>query len=442
MSFATVVLLRNGSQVTGQVADIDGNFTIKPIQPGTYDLVVSNLGYATSTLTGIQIESDKIKTVDVTLNLTGVQLTEIKVYQEKLIDPDKTSTGGTANHTEIQQSAINRSNPNNIAAKTAGVYQKDDGAGLNVNGGRGYAQKYYVDGIPMRGSISLPSSSIEQLTIITGGIPARYGDATGGIINITTRGPSKYYHGGLELANSYLLDPYGYKLVSLNLSGPIYTKNKSSKGTAVDSSDAKLGFFLSAEYEGNIDGGPSAVGYWTAKDSVLTALQESPLRPSTIGTGFVSSASYITKDDLMHIKAIQNGNDNSYRMSLKFDYKLNKYINLTFGGNANYVNYHSNGFTNQLFTPSTAQYFQELTYRGFARFTQRFGSSKTTDGKTEQEKTASVFQNAFYSIQVDYSKFLRRFEDKDKGFDPFKYGYVGKFTTYKQPVYFLSLIHI
>jgi len=439
VEFATVVLLRNGTQVTGTVADIDGNYIIKPIQPGIYDLAVSCLNYTPTTVSGIQVSADKITPLDVTLGSGGVTLVEQIVYEKKLIDPDKTSTGGTMSKKEIQESAISRSNPNNIAAKTAGVYQSDAGAGLNVNGGRGYAQKYYVDGIPMRGSISLPSSSIEQLTIITGGIPARYGDATGGIINITTRGPSKYYHGGLELGNSYLLDAYGYKLASLNLSGPLFTKYKSSKGTKQDSSDAKLGFFLSAEYEGNLDGDPSAVGNWKAKDSVLAYLQENPLRPSAIGQGFVTNASFITKNDLEEIKAMQNANDNNYRMSLKIDYKLNKFINITFGGNANYSQFLSNGFTNQIFTPETAPFYQDLTYRGFVRFTQRFGSTKNTaDGKTESEKTASVFQNAYYSIQVDYSKFLRKFEDKDKGFDAFKYGHIGNFKTYRTPVYFPS----
>ncbi|MFI5172979.1 MAG: hypothetical protein ACHQFW_11345, partial [Chitinophagales bacterium] len=35
------------------------------------------------------------------------------VYEKKLIDPDKTTTGGTANKTEIQQSALNASDPRN-----------------------------------------------------------------------------------------------------------------------------------------------------------------------------------------------------------------------------------------------------------------------------------------------------------------------------------------
>lgn len=45
-----------------------------------------------------------------------------------------------------------------------------------------YSKKYYVDGIPMRGAISLPDSAIEQLEIITGGLPVVYGDVGGGVI--------------------------------------------------------------------------------------------------------------------------------------------------------------------------------------------------------------------------------------------------------------------
>jgi outer membrane receptor protein involved in Fe transport len=59
----------------------------------------------------------------------------------------------------------------------------------------------------------LPQSGVEQVTTIVGGTPAQYGDATGGIISITTRGPSKrIFSGGLEVVTSEVLDPYGYNL--------------------------------------------------------------------------------------------------------------------------------------------------------------------------------------------------------------------------------------
>ena len=45
MPFCSVILFLNGNQVTGVNTDLDGEYTIKPIQPGTYDVVVSFVGY-------------------------------------------------------------------------------------------------------------------------------------------------------------------------------------------------------------------------------------------------------------------------------------------------------------------------------------------------------------------------------------------------------------
>ncbi len=429
VSFATVVLVKSGSVVNGTVADIDGEYAIKPIDPGTYDIKVFGMNTDTVQVKGIQVNADKITFQNVKLGSGATTLSEVVISTKKLVDPDVTYTGSTANREEIQQMAINRSNPNNIAAQTAGIFQFDNNGGLFVNGSRGYSQKYYVDGIPMVGSISLPTSAIEQLTTITGGIPARYGDATGGIINITTRGPSKDFHGGFELGSGYLIDYDKYRLVSFNLSGPIYTKYKSSKGTKQDSSDAKIGFFFSGEYAGS-NGARSAVDYWKVKDNTLSRLEKYPLTPSPSGSGFIASASYITKDSMERIKVLPNSQGNTIRATGKIDYKLNKYITLTLGGNINWSESKGIGWLQQLFDPNTIGFSTGGTYRGYARFTQRFASGSGTD------KNSSVFQNAYYSVQVDYTKNYSKSEDPDKKFNPFLYGYIGKFKTYRAPAYF------
>ncbi|MDZ7774782.1 MAG: hypothetical protein U5L09_03775 [Bacteroidales bacterium] len=48
-------------------------------------------------------------------------------------------------------------------------------------------------------------------------MPAQYGDATGGIINITTKGPSRDFGGGFSAQSSEYLDAYGYNRLGLNL---------------------------------------------------------------------------------------------------------------------------------------------------------------------------------------------------------------------------------
>ena len=110
---------------------------------------------------------------------------------------------------------------------------------------------------------------------------------------------------------------------------------------------------------------------------------------------------------------------------------MNNYVTLTVGGDFNISNYYSFNYNRSLMNAEEGNsYFNENTYRGFVRFTQRFASNSGS-----ADKTASVFQNAYYSIQADYSKFYRTNKDKTLGEDPFAYGYVGKFETFRQPIY-------
>ncbi|MCK7461742.1 MAG: hypothetical protein MZU84_06615 [Sphingobacterium sp.] len=46
------------------------------------------------------------------------------------------------------------------------------------------------------------------MEVILGGTPASYGDATGGIISVTTRGPSRDFTGGIDLQTSQFLDRF------------------------------------------------------------------------------------------------------------------------------------------------------------------------------------------------------------------------------------------
>ena len=67
LPFVNVVLERNGTQVTGGASDFDGQYDIKPIEPGTYDLVVSYVGYQPYRIEGVVINSNKITFQDVPL---------------------------------------------------------------------------------------------------------------------------------------------------------------------------------------------------------------------------------------------------------------------------------------------------------------------------------------------------------------------------------------
>lgn len=79
---------------------------------------------------------------------------------------------------------------NTAVALTPGVYQTDEGANsISIRGARASGTVYYIDGIKVRGTPNLPQSAISELTVMTGGTPAEFGDFTGGVVSITTKGP-------------------------------------------------------------------------------------------------------------------------------------------------------------------------------------------------------------------------------------------------------------
>ena len=68
------------------------------------------------------------------------------------------------------------------------MVQKEEGGELFVRGSRSDATQYVIDGVKTKGNFRIPKNAIKEITVITGGVPAMFGDATGGVIIITTKG--------------------------------------------------------------------------------------------------------------------------------------------------------------------------------------------------------------------------------------------------------------
>ncbi|HMX04793.1 MAG TPA: carboxypeptidase regulatory-like domain-containing protein [Chitinophagales bacterium] len=421
--FANVVVYKNGVLQTGATTDFDGKYSIPALEPGTYEVEASYVGLK-QRLTGITVSQGIVFLPDIVLSEQVLQTVVVK-YQAPLVDKGNTSTGGVVTKEDIQKIATR--NVTSIAATKEGVYQSDEGGGLNIKGSRGDATEYIIDGVRVSGSLKLPQDAIEQLEVITGGVDPKYGDATGGFITITTRGPAKDYNGSIELASSQYLDDYGYNLASLFLTGPFIVKNK---GT--DSAVAKFGFFLAGELEMEKDPDPSATDVWAVKGDVMQSLIDDPLRPSVTGAGFNKNSEFITKDDLETIGARDNVNNYGLSLNSKLDYKFSKNTNLQLG--LSWRKFHANTYSRNfaLFNAENNPVDDQNTYRGYLRFTQRFPEKRSVDNKE------SVVGNAYYSIQLDYTKFQSSRQDADHGMNPFAYGYIGQFNTYKAPVYFYT----
>ena len=415
--FANIIIELGGVQVGGATTDFDGNYLIKPIPPGKVDLKASYVGYKQMLMKGIQVLPDKIQFQDLELEQTSINLTEVQVvdYKVPLISKDQTTSGGTVTSDEIAKMA-NRS-AESVATTVGGVTTDANGGITSMRGQRTAGTVYYIDGMRVTGSNALPQSSIEQVEVILGGTPAAYGDATGGIISVTTKGPSKDFNGGVDLQTSQFLDPFGYNRLGLNFTGPVFSKKDTVKGTKTPI----MGFFIAGDFIYSKDGAPSAYPLYKLNSSTLDFLKTNPLRLYGESQGVFYNNEFLTFDDFDKTKSTLNSKGYNVNVSGKLDFRVSKSINLSFGGTFAYNNNHNFYYPYSLMNWEGNSLSQGYTWRLNGRFTQRFLSG---------QDTKSFIKNMYYSIGADFTRSYSETEDATLQKDLFKYGYVGSFQTH------------
>ena len=420
--FANIIIESGGRQLGGTTTDFDGNYTIKPIPPGRYDVKATYVGYKNLMIQGVLINSDKIRFLDITMESTATTLEtfEVITYAIPLIDKDETSTGGTMTAEEIEK--MPGRSAESVAISIGGVFTSDGEMG-SIRGSRESGTVTYIDGVRVRGSSSLPKSALGQVTVIMGGTPARYGDATGGIVNVTTKGPSREFGAGMELITSQYLDKFGYNLIGLNVQGPLIKGKDTTQNTSL------LGFFLAVEGGYYADNRPFSIPYYTVNEKLLKELEANPLRPTGTGFGAYQNALYLHKEDLTEVKYKTDAGSGSINVSGKIDVRSTENTNLTFGGQLNYGRGRLWSYGNSWFNSKNNGEYIRSTWRVYGKFTQRFPAQK--DSK-------SLIKNVYYAIQADYSRTDNKQQNQEHGDDIFKYGYVGKFKTYKVKSYELG----
>lgn len=420
--FAAVIVEQSGSQVAAQQTDFDGNYVIKPIPPGKYDVRVKIIGYAERVINGVIITSNKQTYVNPDLTSSAKNLAEVTVsdYAKPLIEIDNTTAGGSLDAAEIVK--LPTRNINSLVSTTAGIYQAEEGGDLSVKGSRTDANDYYIDGVKVRGVTNLPQGAIEQITVITGGVPAQYGDATGAFVTITTKGPSKTFYGGVEAATSEFLDGYGYNLVSGNVSGPLIMKNKDT-----DNPTPLIGYFASIELESRRDQDPSYVGAYKANDSFLENVRKNPTTLSTINNGQLNlvnrivSSNFVRANDLDKVKYQDDNENRNINFSSRFDFQPTSNNIFAFGFNGTFQRQRLYTRENMIFNSENNALFTRNNIRVYGRYTQKFNQN-TDDSK-------SLLKNAYYTIQADFSRNYRVQQDINHRDRFFEYGYLGKYQT-------------
>ena len=144
--FGTVALMKDGVIIKGVETDLDGNYYFSDINPGTYDVEASFVGYTPVRQTGVIIKADKANRLNIQIG-EGVLADEICIteYRAPLVEFDNTTTGGIVTSEAIKN--LPTKSVNAIAATTAGIAAQNGSNDISIRGGRANGTVYYMDGI-------------------------------------------------------------------------------------------------------------------------------------------------------------------------------------------------------------------------------------------------------------------------------------------------------
>lgn len=212
----------------GGAADAKGAYYILNVSPGTYNVIASAVGYARKIVRGVRVGSDQIVTLDFTLQAEAIGLQEVIVEaQQRVVDPSQTSAKSRISSEEFKSLPLRE--VYDIIATSASVYK-----GF-IRGGKQFETKTLVDGIDVTDQyyasaadngpgastpyltyngvirqedakkssmLKLNVGSVEEATVLTGGVGADYSSATAGVVSYSLREGRGPLGGGVKFKMS------------------------------------------------------------------------------------------------------------------------------------------------------------------------------------------------------------------------------------------------
>lgn len=417
-----VKVTQGGLVKGGTVTEDDGTYSVKPLQAGTYSIQFSTMGYATKEIGSITVSNGGSVKINNKMSTDAKNLKEVVKVQYKQPVVNKITAVGS----EKIERAPTR-NLLDMASLGPNVQQSRNGGELRIGGARGDGTVYMLDGQIIQGAVTPAQGTVDQLQVFSSGIPANLGDATGGVVYITSKGMSSTLKGTVQAQHS--VDGYNQNLVNASFTGPLVSKTRDGVKEPI------LGFLAGIDYQYDQDDNPTFTKNPVLKSDVLKRMQDNPLTLYNTSTGNVMlpSSNTVTKNDFNLQKRQLNNSSQTVRFNGKLDYALTDKINITAGGNFNYNNSQAYSRSNSYFAPEAIPNQIVSVYRGYLRFRQSFNNKVSSS--TDSVKKNPVISNAYYTIQLDYQRTNSSVENPNFKRNLFDYGYVGKFTQSRMPFY-------
>ena len=191
----------------GASTDFDGQYIIINVPVGTWKLQASMIGYAKATVVNVVVSSDRITTVDFLMQSENVQTEEVIVTAERnQLHKEVSNTQLVITDDQLLSTAGVRE-INTFLESQPGI-EKENGF-LTIRGGAADQTGTMVNGMMFNNAAvgnaetSIPLSAVEQISLLSGGYNAEYGNFRSGLINVVTKSGTKDgYHGAINVSRN------------------------------------------------------------------------------------------------------------------------------------------------------------------------------------------------------------------------------------------------
>ncbi len=255
LAFANILI---EGTTKGTTSDFDGLYEIAGLEPGTYTVIYSFLGYETITIPDVNVEADKVTTIDIPMSANaGVELEGVTVTTVARKDSETALLLDQKKAIEIKESigAVELGNLGISDAKTAttkisGVSESEASGDIFV---RGLGDRYLsttLNGLP------IPSDNVDKKNINLGLFPTRVISNISISKTYAARTSADQASGNIDITSRELV---GSSELSVGISGGV--------NSSVNEAGAKDNFQISP----NLDAG-TTFGFYSSDNTLVQQL--------------------------------------------------------------------------------------------------------------------------------------------------------------------------
>ncbi len=179
----------------GAASNMKGEYYILNLEPRTYTLVVSVIGYSKVRVQRVSVNTGQTTIIDIEMSSKAISQDEIVVTAQRPVIQQDVSTSQDVAYGAVIAVLPAVTDVRGFVGLQAGV------EGLSIRGGSIDQTSVMIDGAVVTDPTtntpytSIPLAAVQEVSIIKGGFNAEYGNIRSGVINITTKdGEKERYH--------------------------------------------------------------------------------------------------------------------------------------------------------------------------------------------------------------------------------------------------------